>query len=95
VKDADSICPLCVKHSNLDYLKAIQYLVELTESRPDLVTEIGIVNFDAKDTEQVCKYMIENIGKVGIVSNQVQVRCCRTSTDSYDAYSCATWYSSH
>jgi len=58
--------------TNPDYLKVIQMLVDLTETHPELVTEVGLVNFDAAATETVCKYMLETTGKVGIVSNQVQ-----------------------
>lgn len=58
--------------------------MELTETRPDLLTEVGLVNFNAEDTETVCKYMIEQTGKVGIVANQVQVsNGSRVSGDFY------------
>ncbi|CAD6581502.1 MAG: hypothetical protein CYPHOPRED_001593 [Cyphobasidiales sp. Tagirdzhanova-0007] len=56
--------------TNEDYLRVIQILVDLTVSHPELVTEIGLVNFDARTTEKVCKYMIEKTGKVGVVTNQ-------------------------
>lgn len=60
------------QYSNSGYLQAIEYLVELTHTRPELVTAIGLCNFDAKRTEEVCQYMVAQTGSTGIVSNQVQ-----------------------
>lgn len=44
----------------------------MTSTHPELVSEVGLVNFDAPTTEKVCEYMLEKTGHVGIVSNQVQ-----------------------
>ncbi|KAK4688782.1 hypothetical protein P7C73_g1318, partial [Tremellales sp. Uapishka_1] len=59
-------------YNNKDYLIIIKMLVNLTHIRPDLVATIGLCNFDAKRTEEVCKYMLQETGEVGVVSNQVQ-----------------------
>jgi len=55
-----------------DHLKVIEYLVALTETNPELVSEIGLINFDSATTERICKHMLEKMGRVGVVSNQVQ-----------------------
>lgn len=47
--------------------------MRITQTHPELVTAIGLCNFDAQHTEEACKYLIENTGVVGLVSNQVQV----------------------
>lgn len=48
-------------------------LVKATKTHPELVSTIGLCNFDAEHTEEACKYVLEKTGEVGIVSNQVQV----------------------
>lgn len=53
-------------------------LVKATQSHPELVSTIGLCNFDAEHTEEACKYLLEKTGQVGIVSNQVQVCEYRT-----------------
>lgn len=48
-------------------------LVQITKTHPELVSTIGLCNFDTEHTEEACRYLLERIGEVGIVSNQVQV----------------------
>lgn len=47
-------------------------LVKTTKSHPELVSTIGLCNFDAEHTEEACEYIFEQIGEVALVSNQVQ-----------------------
>lgn len=47
-------------------------LVKITKSHPELVTHIGLCNFDSKHTIEACEYLLEKTGSVGLVSNQVQ-----------------------
>lgn len=35
---------------------------------------MGLCNFDAEHTDEICRYLMDKTGEVGIVSNQVQVR---------------------
>ncbi|KAJ6781720.1 hypothetical protein PWT90_09401 [Aphanocladium album] len=55
-----------------EYLDILVELVKITKSHPELVTHIGLCNFDSKHTAEACEYLIKNTGFVGIVSNQVQ-----------------------
>ncbi|EFQ97710.1 aldo/keto reductase [Nannizzia gypsea CBS 118893] len=55
-----------------EYLDILLHLVRITHAYPELVSSIGLCNFDAEHTEEVCKYLLDKTGKVGIVSNQVQ-----------------------
>jgi diketogulonate reductase-like aldo/keto reductase len=57
-----------------EYLEILAELVNITKSRPDLVSAIGLCNFDSEHTKEVCEYLQEKLGRVGIVSNQIQVR---------------------
>lgn len=47
--------------------------MKATKTHPELVSSIGLCNFDAEHTEEACKYILEKTGDVGLVSNQVQV----------------------
>lgn len=62
-----------LKCSVKDYLLILAELVDLTKTHPHLVSAIGLCNFDAEHTQEACEYLIARTGKVGIVSNQVQV----------------------
>ncbi|KAF7538072.1 hypothetical protein G7054_g3206 [Neopestalotiopsis clavispora] len=55
-----------------EYLEILAELVNITKSRPDLVSAIGLCNFDSEHTKEVCEYLQEKLGHVGIVSNQIQ-----------------------
>lgn len=62
------------QYSDKGYLQILAELVSLTESHPELVAAIGLCNFDADHTREVCEYLRLQTGKVGIVSNQIQVK---------------------
>lgn len=68
-----------MQYSSKEYLDILVELVRITQTHPELVSAIGLCNFDTQHTEEACKYLVEKTGQVGLVSNQVQVR----------AYSCA------
>ncbi|KAM5471138.1 hypothetical protein MauCBS54593_003477 [Microsporum audouinii] len=55
-----------------EYLDILHHLVCITYSHPELVSSIGLCNFDVEHTEEVCKYLLDKTGQVGVVSNQVQ-----------------------
>ncbi|KAK4549371.1 hypothetical protein LTR36_006368 [Oleoguttula mirabilis] len=55
-----------------EYLKILAELVIITKTHPDLVSSIGLCNFDSEHTREVCTYLLEKTGSVGIVSNQIQ-----------------------
>ncbi|OBR11245.1 Aldo/keto reductase [Colletotrichum higginsianum IMI 349063] len=59
-------------YSCKDYLNILVELVRLTAIYPNLVSTIGLCNFDSEHTVEVCEYLIAKTGSVGIVSNQVQ-----------------------
>lgn len=48
-------------------------LVGITRSHPELVSAIGLCNFDSEHTREACEYLLRKMGSVGLVSNQVQV----------------------
>ncbi|KAK2610551.1 hypothetical protein N8I77_003971 [Diaporthe amygdali] len=59
-------------YSAKEYLDILVELVRITQTYPQLVSAIGLCNFDAHHTEEACKYLLEKTGVVGLVSNQVQ-----------------------
>ncbi|ORY57432.1 aldo/keto reductase [Pseudomassariella vexata] len=54
------------------YLDVLVELVSITKSHPELVSTIGLCNFDSDHVEEACEYLLSKIGAVGIVTNQVQ-----------------------
>lgn len=50
--------------------------MKITQTHPELVSAIGLCNFDAQHTQEACEYLVEKTGVVGLVSNQVQVCDC-------------------
>ncbi|KAI1208584.1 aldo/keto reductase [Annulohypoxylon truncatum] len=59
-------------YESKQYLDILVELVRITKLHPELVTSIGLCNFDSEHTEECCEYLIAKTGEVGIVSNQVQ-----------------------
>ncbi|KAL3302590.1 Aldo/keto reductase [Colletotrichum asianum] len=59
-------------YSSKEYLSILVELVRLTAVHPNLVSTIGLCNFDAEHTVEACEYLIAKTGSVGVVSNQVQ-----------------------
>ncbi|KAI0536077.1 putative aryl-alcohol dehydrogenase [Xylaria digitata] len=55
-----------------EYLEILVELISLTKSHPELVTTIGLCNFDSKASAEACEYLISKTGAVGLVSNQIQ-----------------------
>ncbi|KAF9066609.1 NADP-dependent oxidoreductase domain-containing protein [Rhodocollybia butyracea] len=60
-------------YSNKDYLVILTELVKITKTHSELVSNIGLCNFDAKHTEEACLHILSEIGEVGLVSNQVSL----------------------
>lgn len=74
---AETICAradpnTAVQYASKEYLEILLELVKLTKTQPELVSAIGLCNFDTEHTLEICQYMLERTGEVGIVSNQVQ-----------------------
>lgn len=61
------------QYESKQYLDILVELIRITKLHPELVTTIGLCNFDSEHTEECCEYLIAKTGEVGIVSNQVQV----------------------
>ncbi|KAF5391541.1 hypothetical protein D9757_002348 [Collybiopsis confluens] len=59
-------------YSKKDYLFILTELVKLSRSHPELISNVGLCNFDAEHTEEACRHILSEIGKIGLVSNQVQ-----------------------
>lgn len=59
-------------YESKQYLDILVELIRITKLHPELVTTIGLCNFDSEHTEECCEYLIAKTGEVGIVSNQVQ-----------------------
>lgn len=55
-----------------EYLDILVELVNITTSHQELVSTIGLCNFDSEHVEEACDYLISKTGSVGLVSNQVQ-----------------------
>lgn len=60
------------QYEKKEYLDILVELVNITKSHPELVTSIGLCNFDSKHTIEACEYLLAKTGSVGLVSNQVQ-----------------------
>ncbi|KAK5995991.1 hypothetical protein PT974_04413 [Cladobotryum mycophilum] len=59
-------------YDSKEYLAILLELVKITKSHPELVSSIGLCNFDSDHTDEVCEYIKSEIGEVGVVSNQIQ-----------------------
>lgn len=59
-------------YSAKEYLDILIELVHITKTHPELVSAIGLCNFDTEHTEEACNHLLKKTGAVGIVSNQVQ-----------------------
>ncbi|QLI67384.1 Flagellar radial spoke protein 5 [Metarhizium brunneum] len=55
-----------------EYLQILHELIGITKSHPEYLSAVGLCNFDAEHTDEICRYLIDKTGEVGIVSNQVQ-----------------------
>ncbi|KAH9893869.1 aldo-keto reductase [Xylariomycetidae sp. FL2044] len=55
-----------------EYLDILAHLVAISNETPELVTAIGLCNFDSEHVEEACQYLLGKTGEVGLVSNQVQ-----------------------
>lgn len=61
-----------LQYEKKEYLDILVELVSITKSHPELVTDIGLCNFDSQHTAEACEYLLAKTGSVGLVSNQVQ-----------------------
>ncbi|KAK7040302.1 hypothetical protein VNI00_009770 [Paramarasmius palmivorus] len=59
-------------YADKEYLNVLLELVKFAENQPHIVKEIGLCNFDSKHTEEACSFLLSKLGRVGIVSNQIQ-----------------------
>ncbi|KAI7412573.1 hypothetical protein KC336_g11662 [Hortaea werneckii] len=57
-------------YEDKDYLEILTMLVSIARRQPHLVSAVGLCNFDAAHTAEVCEYILEKTGSVGLVSNQ-------------------------
>ncbi|KAK8922989.1 Flagellar radial spoke protein 5 [Metarhizium anisopliae] len=55
-----------------EYLQILHELIGITKSHPEYLSAVGLCNFDAEHTDEICRYLMDKMGEVGIVSNQVQ-----------------------
>ncbi|KAI0126153.1 aldo/keto reductase [Xylariales sp. AK1849] len=55
-----------------EYLEILAELLNITKTHPELVSTIGLCNFDSKHTREACEFLLERQGAVGLVSNQIQ-----------------------
>lgn len=65
---------MVLQYEDKDYLDILHKLVSLTKTHPDLVSSVGLCNFDSEHVEEACEHLISKVGAPSIVSNQVQVR---------------------
>lgn len=61
-----------MQYAAKEYLDILVELVKATKTHPELVSTIGLCNFDAQHTEEACRHLLETMGEVGLVTNQVQ-----------------------
>ncbi|KAK5634877.1 hypothetical protein RRF57_010590 [Xylaria bambusicola] len=55
-----------------EYLDILVKLFSVTQTHPELVSAIGLCNFDSAHTQEACDYLLDKTGTVGLVSNQIQ-----------------------
>ncbi|KZP01870.1 Aldo/keto reductase [Calocera viscosa TUFC12733] len=61
------------EYSDKSYLLIIHHLIELSRSALHVVKAIGLVNFDAERTDEICTYLNRDWNGEGrVISNQVQ-----------------------
>ena len=60
------------KYAAKEYLDILSHLVSIAEAHPELVTSVGLCNFDSAHVEEACEHLLGRLGRVGLVSNQVQ-----------------------
>jgi len=68
-----------MQYSAKEYLDILAELISITKTHPELVSTIGLCNFDSAHVQEACDYLIEKNGAVGLVSNQIQVLIIRTT----------------
>lgn len=59
-------------YESKEYLDILVELIRISKSHPNLVTAVGLCNFDSEHTEEACEYLLAKTGAVSIVSNQIQ-----------------------
>ncbi|KAI0549615.1 putative aryl-alcohol dehydrogenase [Xylaria curta] len=55
-----------------EYLDVLAKLISITKTHPELVSTIGLCNFDSAHVQEACEYLLLKTGEVGLVSNQIQ-----------------------
>ncbi|KAI0452643.1 putative aryl-alcohol dehydrogenase [Xylaria acuta] len=55
-----------------EYLDVLVKLASVTKTHPELVSTIGLCNFDSMHVREACEYLLSKTGAVGLVSNQIQ-----------------------
>ncbi|KAI1167094.1 putative aryl-alcohol dehydrogenase [Nemania serpens] len=55
-----------------EYLDVLVKLISITKTHPELVSTIGLCNFDSAHVQEACEYLLSKTGAVGLVSNQIQ-----------------------
>ncbi|KAI1419627.1 putative aryl-alcohol dehydrogenase [Xylaria sp. FL1777] len=55
-----------------EYLEILVKLVSLTKTHPELISTVGLCNFDSHHVQEACDYLLSKNGAVGLVSNQIQ-----------------------
>ncbi|KAI1749627.1 putative aryl-alcohol dehydrogenase [Xylaria castorea] len=55
-----------------EYLDVLVKLVSIAKTHPELVSAIGLCNFDSAHVQEACEYLLSKTGEVGLVSNQIQ-----------------------
>lgn len=78
-----SVCSLPCIRSNVhsshlqygakEYLDILVKLVSLTKTHPELISTVGLCNFDSGHVQEACDYLLSKTGDIGLVSNQIQV----------------------
>ncbi|VUC33745.1 unnamed protein product [Clonostachys rosea] len=59
-------------YSSKEYLNILEEMILVSKEYPELLSSVGLCNFDSEHVEEVCQHLLDKTGSVGIVSNQVQ-----------------------
>ncbi len=73
-----------LKYEKKEYLDILVELIKITRSHSELVSTIGLCNFDSDHTREACEYLLSKTGAVGIVSNQIQVHVSPADAERRD-----------
>ncbi|KAF3062071.1 hypothetical protein GL218_03976 [Daldinia childiae] len=70
-------------YSSKEYLDILVELVKLTKERPEILSAVGLCNFDSAHTEEACEYLLSKTGEFSLMDSRPLIELASTCT-KYD-----------